>query len=440
MRQKLFIIVLTTLIFSSFIALAQSTADNPELKSKIETLGVQCEKDIDTCNCVSLGDEQAIKNCDKNFQEQYKITKQFRENCLKDLDACDCSQLKNSIAQTVCESRKKLSTETKTNVDFCKNDPLNCDCSMMKISEAVKECENKKEESLKQSKGEMEKKIGECFSNIEKCDCSSMGKKEQVEFCSSQINIARACKETGQFCDKIENLDLTPPGIPEFLKPFFQSTLKLKIDAEKNKAVNDAIKIAQECVLDPSGCKCESIPSAFRSTCIERRTMQIECQVEKNIDVCEKLDAITSYVPQNTPAFIKIPLEKILKPLIDLQKEQIKGKAAQETGKMIEGCIEDVNACDCSQTPPKFRNFCQQKIDKAKKCYAGDFDTCFNLMDEDPLPSDMPGFIRVFVEPGVKAKIKEVSGKMYLKMRHGECEKLSLSECKKLWAAGQLKK
>ncbi len=438
-------IILISIVFLLLLppAFAQQASDDnqkktAELQQKIEQAKSNCIANPEKCDCSSMPDESAKKECDRAVSVQIKKANEFRDRCFKDLKSCDCSQIENELAREICGKVRAQNQIPKAEIiSQCQSDPLNCDCSS--LGHVASDCEKKKSEAFAEVKNEAGKKIDSCFADIDKCDCSSLPKKEYENFCSDQIKTAKACKETGQLCDRLEDFEIVPPGTPEFLKPFLKSTIKSKIESEKNKYLQQALDIGRECVLDPGACKCESIPSAHRKDCQERRALQIECQSEKNIDSCEKLDAMSSYIPENVPAFIKIPLDALLRPLINLQKEQIKGKFAEETKEIILACIDDTEKCDCSKNPAKYRDFCRHKVDKAKKCYAGDYDMCFTLMDEDPMPKDVPGFIRIFVEPSVKAKVKEVSEKMYMKMRHGKCEKLSLAECKKLWEKGELK-
>ncbi|HLE07941.1 MAG TPA: hypothetical protein VI933_04985 [archaeon] len=420
---------------------------NAKMKSKCESekkkfndranaIVLSCADDPAKCDCSKMGEPQAVARCEK----EVNIGKEVKAECETDLDKCDCSKIDNEIARASCNNAKNYAVGWKDKFKKqCEDDPMNCDCSTVPNAAGVSECVKQKEIAIKQSQGEIGKQLDACFSDVDKCDCSKLPKPEYVKFCSEQLDIGKTCRDTGQLCDRLENYDISPPGLPEFLKPFFKSSIRAKVDAEKNKALAQASDVARECVMDVKNCKCESIPQAYRDFCIERRTLQTECQYDKKVESCEKLDQMTEVVPSTAPAFIKIPLDALLRPLINLQKEQIKGQYAEEARKQIVGCITNVDTCDCSKVPMRYRDFCQGKVDKTKKCYAGDYGTCFKLMDEKNVPEDIPSFIRIFVEAPADAAVKAQSEMMYMKMRHGKCEKISLAECKNLWAKGGLK-
>ncbi len=411
-------------------------SEKKKFNDRANAIVLSCADDPAKCDCSKMGAPQAVGRCEK----EVNIGKEVKAECETDLDKCDCSKIDNEIAKASCNNSKNYAVEWKDKFKKqCEGDPMNCDCSTVPNAAGVSECMKQKETAIKQSQAEIGKNLDACFSNIDKCDCSTLPKPEYKKFCSEQLDIGKTCRDTGQLCDRLENYDISPPGLPEFLKPFFKSSIKAKVEGEKQKAAAEASNIARECVMDVKNCKCESIPQAYRDFCIERRTLQTECQLEKKVESCEKLDQMTEVVPSNAPAFIKIPLDALLRPLINLQKEQIKGQYASETKTLIIGCIEDIDKCDCSKVPMRYRGFCEGKVDRVKKCYAKDYDMCFKVMDEKNVPEDIPSFIRIFVEADADAKVKMQSEKMYMKMRNGKCEKLSLADCRKLWEKGELK-
>lgn len=440
--------------------------------SKFKAFADACFKDLEACDCSQAGDTEIISLCEKEKRKylqkiqaivlvcmddpykcdcsslgehagkceiQVEIGRQVKEHCQDDLDTCDCSPIENEAARTSCENAKKYALEFKSKFQKqCKEDPMNCDCSTIPDAAGVEECRKAKETAVKQAEQQIGGKFNECFSDIDNCDCSSMPTESHRKYCEDYIEYGKLCRDTGEMCEKLEDFEIIPAELPEFLKPYFKKTLKVKIDAEKEKEFQKGAAIAQKCVMDPEECDCSGIPIYVRDFCQEKKGLQIRCIFEKDIEACSILDASVEVVPPGAPKFIKGVLDTLLRPLANLQKQQIKGKYAEETKDLILSCIDDVDNCDCSDVPMQYRLFCEAKIQKVKKCYDKNYDMCFTLLEETNLPEDIPGFIKIFIEGDVNKRVKKKGEQMYLKMRYGKCKELNLDECRELWKKGEI--
>jgi len=390
---------------------------------------LSCIDDPDECDCSKLPPTSRAR-----CEAEVGVGKMVKKQCQDNLEECDCSPIENDLARQSCENAKAYALEFRNKFQKqCEENLMTCDCSTIPSSKGREECEKQKKVAIKQSQEEISRLLDECFKNPYECNCSTLPKPEYVAYCEEQLGYGLTCMKTGQLCDKLdENVKFYPPGLPEFLRPFFAQSLKQSIQSVKDQAVMQASRVAQKCVIDPEACDCSGIPDYAQSFCLEKKNLQLQCILDKNVTACMILDASIEVVPPETPGFIKAILNPLLRPLVQLQKEQIKGKYASETKDLILSCIDDINACDCSKVPMLYRSFCEAKVSKVKACYAKDYEVCFQLVDEPNIPDDIPFFIRVFVEGDVNAAVNAKINEMFEKLKPEECAGLSLEECREV--------
>ncbi|MFH0713550.1 MAG: hypothetical protein V1722_03285 [Candidatus Micrarchaeota archaeon] len=400
-------------------------AQKHQYLQKAQAIVLQCVDDPFKCDCSSLGNHAG------ECQRQVDIGKQVRELCHQDLEKCDCSPIENKAARESCTNAKAYGLEFKSKFEKqCTDNPVTCDCATIPSAAGRKECEEKKQIAIKQAEGEIAGYMDACFANMEKCNCNALPKPEYVPFCKEMLGYGLSCLNEGVMCEKLEDVDMAPPGIPEFLRPYFKQSFRAKLEAAKQDGARKAGEIAKTCVLDPEKCDCSAVPLYARDFCVEKKTLQLSCINDKDIAACNKLDASLEVVPPDVPSFIRGPLDALLRPLVLIQKDQIKGQYAQETKDLILQCIDDIEKCRCNDVPKMYRDFCNHKVSLVKQCYSKNYNACFTVLDEKNIPDDVPGFIRVFIEGDVDAKVRAKGEEMLKKLAPQECNNLTLQQCR----------
>jgi hypothetical protein len=160
--------------------------------------------------------------------------------------------------------------------------------------------------------------------------------------------------------------------------------------------------------------------------------MQLTC-INGNVTACEILDNTINVVPLTAPKFVRDFLDPILRPLVLLQKEQIKGQYAQRVKDQMLNCVNDSNNCDCSSIPLQYQEFCNTKITLVNECKSKNYESCFRLMDESNLPDDLPGFIRIFTEGSVNNQVNQVMNEVFMQIRPSVCESKNVAECRQYY-------
>ncbi|MDD4353229.1 MAG: hypothetical protein PHN56_02095, partial [Candidatus Nanoarchaeia archaeon] len=186
------------------------------------------------------------------------------------------------------------------------------------------------------------------------------------------------------------------------------------------------------CVIDPQNYDCSSIPVYAREFCLDKKEMQLTC-INGNITACELLDQTINVVPLNAPKFVRDFLDPILRPLMLLQKEQIKGEYTQQVKDTMLNCISDSNNCDCESIPLQYQEFCNTKITLVKDCKLKNYESCFRLMDESNIPEDIPSFIRIFVEGSVNNQVNQKMNEIFLEIKPSVCEGKNVQQCRQYY-------
>ncbi|MDD5054044.1 MAG: hypothetical protein PHG04_01530 [Candidatus Nanoarchaeia archaeon] len=379
-------------------------SEKNKFMGKLRAMEQSCFSDPATCDCSIFESAQYIAKC----EEEMGKASQIAASCMEDIGNCDCSSIANPVAREKCEENKAFYIDYEN--DFranCEENFDECDCSTIPSISGQQACEAQKSKVLESAQSQVYAMIYECFKDINNCDCSKLQEQGYIDYCEETKNYGFACMQTGGMgCEQLDNIVLYPPSLPEFLRPYFAQTFKSFIDAEKLKGMAASAEIARTCVIDPHNCDCSTIPTYAREFCLDKKDMQIDC-IEGNITACEALDNTINVVPLTAPKFVRDFLDPILRPLMLMQKEQIKGRYAEMVKEQMLACVENESNCDCDSVPLQYQSFCSNKISLIRECNAFNYSSCFRLMDEPNIPDDLPGFIRIFVEGSVNRQVEQ---------------------------------
>jgi len=394
---------------------------------KLKALELSCFEKPSSCDCGVFEDLSYIAKCESEIAGASLI----QSRCEANISSCDCSGITNSAAKSKCEETKAYYSEYKAVFEAdCKENFDSCDCTKIPNLSGQAQCEEAKKQAVTQAQGQVYSMLYECFKDVNSCDCSKLEDQGYIDYCEETKNYGFACMQTGGMgCEELDSMVLYPPGLPEFLRPYFSQTFKSFIDAEKLKGMAASADIARTCVIDPENCDCESIPVYAREFCLDKKSIQLDC-IGGNVTACEILDDTINVVPLTAPKFVRDFLDPILRPLMLLQKEQIKGQYAQRVGEQMIGCIRNESSCDCSSIPLQYREFCSSKIALVSECRAKNYESCFRLMNESNIPADIPGFIRVFVEGSVNSQVEARMNEVFAQIRPSVCEGMNVRQCR----------
>ncbi len=399
----------------------------------IMALERKCFSNPDSCDCSLLKNDEYIKKC----EEEVRNARQIKSECINDITNCNCELISNDLARAECVKNKEFYIDYVTNFKSkCEVNLSDCDCSKIPELTAQVKCQQEKERAILEAKSSIYSALYNCFKDVKNCDCSKLPNEAYVAYCEETRDYGLACMETGSLgCERLDSIRLYPPGLPVFLRPYFSSTMKYFIDAEKVKWMSKAVDNAKNCVIDPENCSCDDVPVYSRGFCLEKKELQTDCIINRNITACEVLDESVEVVPRTAPKFVRDFFNPILRPLVLLQKERVKGRYAQEVKDLMIDCIRDTVNCDCSGVPAMYRDFCDNKVNLVKRCKSKDYDSCFKLMDEPNIPSDLPGFIKVFVEPSINREVEVKMNEVFNDVRPSVCDGMSVRECRAFYDA-----
>lgn len=408
------------------------------LKSKIKN---SCRKSLNDCSCNEIDNSDGRKECELAVIEaKYEAEKQKEEKireCSKDLDSCDCDNIENLEGREECSKRLGEAKDLRDKVKkACESNPIACDCSIVKNAEGNKQCEKAKKEGFDSAKNAVKSALSKCFKDVDKCDCSNLELPEgnYVEFCEIQKSYGFNCRDNGLDCDKLDDVEIYPSGMPPWLGKFFAKTYSDFIDKEKKKAAKDASDIIKKCINEPSECECDLVPGYAFGFCSRMKDLQLKCYAD-DYDACLILEKSPN-LPEGMPEFTVGALERGINKLRKAREGAVKSNAARKVGNMILDCMDSADGCDCSIAPKgSIRAFCEHKKELVEECRGkGNIDSCFTLDEEEIISEDMPDFIKDYVNKNVVPKVEGKKQKIYEEMRQGtDCASIeTLKECKKV--------
>jgi len=410
-----------------------------QMQEQRDKISTACKKDLNSCDCSIIENEDGKKECELAVVEaKYQAKKERDEKtnaCYKNLDACDCSTISNDQGKAECSGKVEEAKKQRTKIEsLCRENPMVCDCSVIESPEGKNECETKRAEGIAQAENAVKTALSKCFKDVEACNCSQLGleKQEFVDFCDVQKSYGLNCKHEGRDCEKLENVEIYPPGMPAWLGKFFSKTYKSYIEAEKENGVKQAAGLISTCLTSPEKCECDKIPEYAKAFCERNKALQVQCQ-NGNYSACIVLDK-TPNLPDGVPAFSYSFLDGLVNKLRNAQAQIIKGNAARKVGSMILECMGDASKCDCSLAPSgNIKTFCEHKKTLVGQCRdQKNYDSCFLLNEEEVIPEGTPDIIRSYIESNIVSKINTNKQKIFDEMKKGTaCSKeLTIESCK----------
>jgi len=371
-------------------------------KTRIEN---ECRQNIDKCSCEEIQNSEGKKQCELSvISAKYQAEKEKSEKirqCQNDLDNCFCSDITNESGRAECESAVGKARELKEKIKAaCEQDPINCDCAEIENEQGRAQCEQAKQQGLNEAQNQVKEALSKCFKDVDKCVCSSLGLPEEsyVSFCEIQKSYGISCRDEGLNCDKLEDVEIYPPGMPAWLGKFFAKDYSQYIEKEKSKGAKKAAGIIQQCLESPRECRCDETPTYARAFCARNRDLQIKCE-DGDYDACILLDE-TPNLPEGVPQFSYSLLDKLVGSLRSAKKNLVISNAARKVGGMILKCMDDSSKCDCSLAPSgPIKSFCEHKKEMVNLCREKkQYDACFKLDEEEIYPVQTPEIIQGYIE------------------------------------------
>lgn len=410
-----------------------------EQKASIEQ---QCRKNLDKCDCSSIENEDGRKQCELAVIEaKYQAEKQKTDkinSCVNNINKCSCSDIENEAGRTECEQKLSEGKALKDKIEkACRENPVNCDCSSISQPAGKAQCEDGIKNGLEEAGGKIQSFLSKCFKNVDTCNCSQLGLEQQsyVDFCDIQKTYGLNCKHEGTNCDKLENVDIYPVGMPPWLGKLFSKSYADYVNKEKEKGAKEAAGVITQCLNDPQNCDCAKTPGYAKAFCEKKKALQIKCE-GGDYDACIVLENEPN-LPDGVPPFAVGTLEKLVNSLKNARKQLTMANAARKVGNMILECMDDASKCDCSLAPSgAIKTFCLHKKTLVGQCREDkNYDSCFKLDEESNYPPETPDFIKGYIQNNVVPKINEKKQKIFDLMKQGTvCENIeTLAECKPVY-------
>lgn len=407
-------------------------------KQRIESA---CRKDLSKCDCSQIENENGRKQCelaviDAKYEAE-KARADMTRICTEDISKCDCGSIKDDSGRNECESKLGEAKQLRSRMEeSCKTDLGTCDCSVIEAESGRSECEAKKKEAMDKAGSEIKLAFSKCFKNIDACKCNELGidSPEYVNFCEVQKSYGMSCKKEGLFCEKLDAIEIYPPGMPVWLGKIFASSYKSYIDEEKSKGAKEAAVIITSCVRNPETCKCDSVPTYAKAFCERNRSLQIKCRAD-DYDACIVLDKSPN-LPEGMPKFTLGPIDSLVNGLRQAEAGFVQGNAARKVGNMIMSCMDSADKCDCSMAPSgNIKSFCERKKSLVRLCLnKKNYDACFSLSEETIVPPGTPSVIANYLQNSVAPQMVSRQQKIFDSMKKGtSCEtSATIADCKAL--------
>jgi hypothetical protein len=410
-----------------------------EQKNKIEQ---DCRKNLSACDCSSIENEDGRKQCElavieAKYQAEKEKTDKIR-SCANNINTCDCSDIKDDSGKLECEQKLSAGRTLKEKIEkACRENSVNCDCSQIEQLEGRSQCEEGVKKGLEEADSSVKSALSKCFKDVEKCNCAQLGLPEQsyVDFCEIQKSYGLNCKHEGTNCDKLENVEIYPSGMPPWLGKLFSKSYADYVNKEKEKGAKEAAGVITQCLNEPENCDCGKTPGYARAFCEKKKALQIKCE-NNDYDACLVLEKEPN-LPDGIPPFAVGMLEKLVNALKNARKQLTMANAARKVGNMILECMDDASKCDCSLAPSgAIKTFCEHKKTLVNECRGKKmYESCFKLDEEANYPPETPDLIKNYIQNSIVPQIQEKKQKIFDQMKKGTvCEKIeTLDKCKPVY-------
>ncbi len=401
-----------------------------------------CRKNLAACDCSSIKNEDGKKQCElavieAKYQAEKEKTDKIR-SCSNNLNACDCSSITNDAGKAECAQKLSEGKELKQKIEnACRSNPVNCDCSEVENAEGRTACEAGVKKGLEEADSAVKSALSKCFKDVEMCDCSQLGLEEQsyVEFCDIQKTYGLNCKHEGTNCDKLENVEIYPSGMPPWLGKLFAKSYADYVNKEKEKGAREAAGVITQCLNEPENCDCGKTPGYARAFCEKKKALQIKCE-SGDYDACLVLEQEPN-LPEGIPPFAVGMLEKLVNTLKNARKQLTMANAARKVGNMILACMDDSSKCDCSLAPSgAIKTFCEHKKTLVNECRERKiYESCFKLDEEANYPPETPDLIKSYIQKNVVPQIETKKQTIFDQMKKGTvCDQIAtLDQCKPVY-------
>ncbi|HBM46216.1 MAG: hypothetical protein UT05_C0003G0010 [Parcubacteria group bacterium GW2011_GWF2_38_76] len=412
-----------------------------QMEAERQRIENACRKDLSKCDCSQIENENGKKQCelaviDAKYEAEKKRADMIKI-CTEDISKCDCSSIRDNSGRSECETELSEAKQLRERMEVsCKENLGTCDCSTIESVSGKTECESKKKEAMDKAGSEIKMALSKCFKNIDACKCGELGidSPEYVNFCEVQKSYGMSCKKEGLYCDKLDAIEIYPPGMPVWLGKIFSSSYKSYIDAEKSKGAKEAASIITSCVRDPENCKCDSVPTYAKAFCEKNRSLQIKCRAD-DYDACMVLDRSPN-LPEGMPKFTLGPIDSLVNGLRQAEAGFVQGNASRKVGNMIMACMDNADKCDCSIAPAgNIKSFCERKKNLVRLCLdKKNYDSCFMLSEETIVPPGTPSMIANYLQNNIAPQMLSKQQNIFDRMKKGtSCESVAtISDCKML--------
>lgn len=411
-----------------------------ETRELKEAIREACKEDLYSsgCSCAAVP-EEGRAGCEAELAEALNMAKMIREGvieqCKTDLELCSCSRVPSKYRDDCEKEVGRAKSYRKETEERCRRSPGACSCDT--LEQGIKECRKAREEAMGIVKTAIVGILDSCFDDPMACNCGELFSKrlpgeygDAISYCEEQVRFGQNCMRTGLDCDMIDSDKVIPADVPDFLKPFLKQSLQGKIESEKKKGLKKAMQMITLCIESPGECDCSQAPVYILKFCEHKRELQLKCYSD-DYTACMELDS-EPLLPEFLPEFSRGIISSLVEKLKDAQKSIVLASASRKVSNAILGCMDSAAACDCSVAPQgKFRAFCEHKKGLIGQCRDERvLDACFTLDQEPVMPEGVPQVIMNYIEKNVLPVIEEKKQAMYEEMRGGNCEGLTIPQCK----------
>ncbi len=457
MREEMLALITIGLLLSGAVAYAEGEGADAEairalaMQEALEKAGEEAQELKDTirsacledlyssgCSCAAVPEEGKAE-CEaaiaRAMAEAKERREELAEQCRSDLEFCNCDRLPTKY-RGECEQEKASAKQIRAEMEGrCRRSPDACNCDM--LEEGVEECRKAKDEAMGIAKKAIIRIFDECFRDVTACDCRGLfGKhlsgqyEDSILYCEEQRDYGLNCMRAGLDCDRMDSDKVIPAEVPDFLKPLVRQSLKSKIEKEKGRGVKAAMQVITLCLEKPEECDCSQTPVYAQEFCEHKKELQTRC-FNDDYTACMEIDA-EPLVPDYLPEFSRGIIAALVEKLKDAQKSIVLASASKKVGNAILGCMDSAATCDCSVAPQgKFRAFCEHKKGLIGQCRDERvLDACFTLDQEPVMPEGVPQIIMNHIEKNILPVVEEKKQAMYDEMRGGNCEGLTIPQCK----------
>ncbi len=391
-------------------AAAEREAALQEAYARMERIKQACFRDPESseCSCDLMAEDSA--KCETAMRLARQLTERIRRACLEDPDSsgCSCSGVPEEVrpdCEDVLSRAKDTALALKERIEAaCILDPYSRECSCDEVPEDGRPaCEAAISQGLTQVAERRALVLEQCQSDLDSCSCSRVPSKYREDCELEKASAEKLRSETEERCrlhPETCSCDSLDQGKDE---------CERKREEAFGLARKAILGIFQECFRDAAACDCRDL---FRTRlsdryefeasirfCGEQRDVGLNC-MRAGLD-CDRMDA-DRIIPADVPDILKPFVRDSLRERIEEEKE----RGVRSAMRVITGCLEHPERCDCSQTPVYAQEFCSHKKTLQMQCNSDNYTACVELDAEPLIPEYLPKVRRGLIESLVQ-KLKD---------------------------------